>query len=71
MQRNLRRRVETAFPVTEAMLKQRIIREGLNYYLEDNSGAWFLRPDGSYEASEGGEVLSAQQRLLEELAQRE
>ena len=72
MQRNLRRRVETAFPVTEAALKQRIIREGLNYYLEDNSGAWFLCSDGSYEASEGGdELLSAQQRLLGELAQRE
>ncbi len=46
--RNLHKRVETAFPVTTHHLKQRLIREGLRYYLEDNESAWRLKNDGSY-----------------------
>ncbi len=46
--RNLHKRVETAFPVIAHRLKQRLVREGLRYYLEDNESAWRLKNDGSY-----------------------
>lgn len=71
MDRNLFHRVETCFPVLEPALKQRVIDEGLMPYLEDNSQAWLLRPDGSYVRAEpeGDEPpRPAQQVLLEKLA---
>jgi polyphosphate kinase len=48
MSRNLFRRVEVAFPVLERTLKRRVIAEGLNPYLKDNSNAWELEPSGHY-----------------------
>lgn len=48
MSRNLFRRVEVAFPVLERSLKRRVIAEGLNPYLKDNSNAWELESDGHY-----------------------
>jgi polyphosphate kinase len=68
--RNLHRRVETAFPVSAYRLKQRIVREGLRYYLKDNTSAWRLRNDGSYvpvRARKGRSMFNAQNRLLNEL----
>jgi polyphosphate kinase len=47
MERNFFRRVEIAFPVLEAPLRQRIFSD-LETYLADNANAWELRPDGSY-----------------------
>lgn len=48
MNRNLFRRVEVAFPVLDATLKKRVINEGLNPYLKDNTNAWELNADGRY-----------------------
>ena len=49
MDRNFFRRIELCFPVLDAALKQRVVREGLLPYLEDNSQAWAMKPDGTYE----------------------
>ena len=48
MTRNLFRRIEVAFPVLDKALKRRVITEGLNPYLKDNSNAWELDADGQY-----------------------
>jgi polyphosphate kinase len=67
MGRNFFRRIELCFPVLDATLKRRVIREGLQPYLEDNSQAWVMHPDGSYEllkARKGGRRRSAQDELL-------
>jgi polyphosphate kinase len=49
MNRNLFRRVEVAFPVLDRALKRRVISEGLNPYLKDNSNSWELDSDGNYQ----------------------
>jgi polyphosphate kinase len=48
MNRNMLRRVEMAWPVTDPVLKQRVIDECLTLYLADNRDAWLLQPDGVY-----------------------
>ncbi|MCJ0763041.1 polyphosphate kinase 1 [Variovorax terrae] len=48
MNRNMLRRVELAWPVTDAALRQRIIDECLVAYLHDGLDAWDLGPDGTY-----------------------
>ena len=48
MNRNLFRRIEVAFPVLDPILKKRVINEGLNPYLKDNTHAWHLEQNGSY-----------------------
>ena len=48
MNRNMMRRVEMAWPVTDPELKQRVIEECLNLYMADNLDAWLLQPDGTY-----------------------
>ena len=48
MNRNMLRRVELAWPVTDKKLRQRIIDECLVAYLHDNRDAWSLESDGSY-----------------------
>jgi polyphosphate kinase len=65
MERNFFRRVEVAFPVQRASHRQRIL-EDLTRYLDDNSQAWRLLPDGRYErVSPGNEpARSAQAELL-------
>ncbi len=72
MGRNFFRRVETCFPVEDRRLKQRVIREGLECYLADNTQAWVLRPDGSYQRCTPGKARprSAQAVLLEQLAEK-
>jgi polyphosphate kinase len=63
MGRNMFGRIEVAWPVREAALRQRIIDECLMPYLHDGQDAWDLRADGTYErvAQTGA---SAQQALL-------
>jgi len=59
-----------AFPVLDKNLKRRILAEGLNPYLKDNSNAWELEPDGHYQRRKPrGKQLSfsAQQHLMETL----
>ena len=48
MSRNMTRRIELAWPVTEPLLRQRIIDECLIAYLHDGRDAWDLAPDGQY-----------------------
>ena len=48
MNRNMLRRVELAWPVTDAALRQRIVDECLVAYLHDGVDAWDLQPDGTY-----------------------
>jgi polyphosphate kinase len=72
MPRNLLRRVEIAFPVLAPELKTRVLAEGLDPYLRDDSQAWLMRPDGSYERAkaQGPKPFSAQAHLLQLLAAR-
>ncbi len=70
MPRNFFRRVETAFPVEEPSLRQRVVEESLETYLSDNTQAWVLQADGSYKRVKPGSAKprSAQATLLETLA---
>ena len=64
MERNFFRRVEVAFPIQRSSHRERIF-EDLTRYLDDNSQAWSLLPDGRYErVPAGGERRSAQTELL-------
>ncbi|MBX3587694.1 MAG: polyphosphate kinase 1 [Ramlibacter sp.] len=48
MNRNMLRRIELAWPVTDPALRQRVIDECLVAGLHDGRDAWDLGPDGSY-----------------------
>ena len=48
MNRNMLRRIELAWPVTDAKIRQRIIDECLVAYLHDDVDAWDLQSDGHY-----------------------
>ncbi len=48
MNRNMLRRIELAWPVTDPVIRQRIIDECLVAYLHDGLDAWDLQPDGTY-----------------------
>jgi polyphosphate kinase len=50
MDRNFFRRIELAFPVLDPGLKQRVVREGLQAYLDDAGQAWVMNSEGGYEA---------------------
>jgi len=64
MSRNMFRRIEIAWPVRDAALRQRVIDECLVPYLHDKQDAWRLNADGSYERV-GTEGPSAQQALMQ------
>jgi polyphosphate kinase len=69
MGRNFFGRVEVCFPVLDAVLKQRVIDEGLKPYLECDAQAWLMDQHGAYRlASADAAAPSAQQRLLQRLA---
>ena len=72
MPRNFFRRVEIAFPIVDRELRERVIREELLLYLEDNSRAWIMQPDGHYVRAQPGDgaVRSAQDELLKALAEK-
>lgn len=71
MSRNLFRRVESCFPIDEPALRARVIAECLDSSLADNTQAWALQANGSYERVQPGdqEPRSAQQSLLSRLAE--
>jgi polyphosphate kinase len=50
MNRNMLRRIELAWPVTDSALRHRIMDECLSAYLHDSKDAWLLQPDGRYTA---------------------
>jgi polyphosphate kinase len=63
MGRNMFRRIELAWPVRDAALRQRVIDECLVPYLHDTRDAWELHSDGRYRrVSANG--ISAQQALM-------
>ena len=71
MGRNLFRRIEVAWPVLDAKLKQRVLNEGLRPYLEDTAEAWVLGADGNYQPPKAGVgARSAQRLLIDALAER-
>ena len=49
MPRNFIRRVETAFPIEDPALKERILEEILSTQLSDNAKSRILMPDGHYQ----------------------
>jgi polyphosphate kinase len=63
MDRNLFRRIETAFPVETPDLRARVA-EDLKLYLADDVQAWSLDSSGAYTRVESAQHLSAQARLL-------
>ena len=70
MERNLDKRVETCFPVEGKKLLTRVKKE-LESYLTDNTQAWAMQPDGSYQRitpSGNQNSRSAQQALFDKLA---
>jgi polyphosphate kinase len=69
MERNFFRRIEVAFPVKRAALRERILRD-LDLYLRDNTQAWKLNSDGTYERLQPGDApaINAQAKLLELMA---
>ncbi len=66
MNRNMLRRIELAWPVTEPALRQRIMDECLSAYLHDGVDAWEMQPDGNYAAIHQPTTgHSAQQALMQ------
>jgi len=53
MNRNMVRRVELAWPVTDPVQRQRLVDECLVAYLHDGLDAWDLGPDGRYTPARG------------------
>ncbi|MDR3627940.1 MAG: polyphosphate kinase 1, partial [Ignavibacteriaceae bacterium] len=64
MQRNLDRRVETAFPIESQKAKNEIIKTILRFYLKDNVKARELNPDMSYTFLEGNDKKIDSQEWL-------
>ena len=53
MNRNMVRRIELAWPVSDPAQRQRLIDECLLAYMHDGLDAWEMQPDGSYLAARG------------------
>ena len=69
LERNLLRRVETCFPILDPELARRVIEEAIEVNLVDNTQAWQLQSDGSYERVKPGDQMphAAQSMLLAKL----
>jgi len=67
MDRNFFRRVETCFPIEEKRMKKKVLKEGLQLYLSDNTQAWILQSDCSYKLCTPGSAnpRNAQNALLD------
>ena len=70
MGRNFFSRVEACFPIEDKRIRKEVLEEGIDPYLDDNTQAWVLKSDGSYERAErgNGDRRCAQEELLEKLA---
>ncbi len=65
MNRNMMRRVELAWPVTDPALRQQIVDECLVAYLHDDRDAWTLNAEGGYDrAPHPIDGLGAQDALM-------
>ena len=49
MSRNMLRRVEIAWPISDEAMQKRIVEECFTPYLQDNTDAWLLMDDGQYQ----------------------
>ncbi len=70
MDRNFFRRVEACFPVLDRRLKERVLREGIRPYLNDNTQAWVMDGNGDYKRRiprRGSRIISAQRDLMHSL----
>ncbi len=69
MDRNFFRRNETCFPIKQKPLKDRLWAD-LELFLADNTGAWILQSDGTYERLVPGDSppVSAQKVFLAKLS---
>ena len=70
MERNLDKRIETCFPIENKKMIARVKKE-LESYLEDNTHAWLLQSDGSYQHLQPAadeSANNAQAQLLEKLS---
>ena len=70
MERNLDKRIETCFPIENKKMLTRVKKE-LQAYLDDNTHAWLLKSDGSYQHLQPRHDESpsnAQALLLEKLS---
>jgi polyphosphate kinase len=70
MDRNMFRRIEIMFPVLDERLKRRLMTD-IDTYLADNTQAWELQSGGKYvpQSTAGAAAISAQQTLLQQLAE--
>jgi polyphosphate kinase len=64
MSRNMLRRVEVAWPLRDAALRQRVIDECLVPYLHDARDAWVLHSDGSWHSVAAPGGVGAQPALM-------
>lgn len=67
MNRNMMRRIEIAWPVRDAKLRQRVVDECLVAYLYDTADAWLLDSHGCYQRphlAKNSSGLSAQSELM-------
>jgi polyphosphate kinase len=70
MGRNFFSRIEACFPVEEKRMRDRVIKEGLELYLQDTARAWELQSDGTYvRVGTERHPRDAQQQLLEQLGE--
>ena len=68
MNRNMFRRVEVFFPIENKKLQARVLHN-LDLYLTDNSQAWILQSDGSYQhlkQTDAEESIQVQSLLMHE-----
>ena len=73
MNRNMMRRIEVAWPVLDPVLRQRVVDECLVAYLNDNTDAWLLNVDGTYQRSQPKpkmRSLSAQAELMKKFSRK-
>jgi polyphosphate kinase len=66
MSRNMIRRIEIAWPITDAEMQTRIMQECVEPYLNDTEDAWILAGSGEYQALNAHSVTgkSAQKTLI-------
>jgi polyphosphate kinase len=65
MNRNMLRRIELAWPVTQAEQRQRLVDECLVACLNDSVDAWVLQSDGTYVRAGSGKKTKGRQRAAQ------
>jgi len=68
MPRNFYRRIETAIPIVDGNVRERIVSELLALPLEDKARARVLLPDGGYRPAPGGGTAKARRSQFEFIA---